>query len=212
MVFDMAGTTVADGGIIETAVRDVCGDAFDQQAFVTTRGGSKDAMFEALLGRERAADAMAQFNQRVLELIRLGRIEPIAGAEACFSELRTRGIGVCLTTGFADDIRLAVIDHLAWNDIIDASVSSVGEIAARPAPDMINLMANHMEITDPTTVAVVGDTVNDLRAASAAGAGLRVGVLTGAHDEILLRTADPTHVVDSIVVMPDLIDEFNAVR
>ena len=46
-------------------------------------------------------------------------------------------------------------------------------------------------VDDPGAVVVVGDTVSDLEAGSAGRAGAVVGVLSGAHDEALLRCGPP---------------------
>ena len=52
-------------------------------------------------------------------------------------------------------------------------------------------------VDDPRAVAVVGDTVSDLEAGRAAGAGAVVGVLSGAHDEATLgRRRIPALIAD----------------
>ena len=50
-------------------------------------------------------------------------------------------------------------------------------------------------VDDPRAVVVVGDTVSDLEAGHAAGAGAVVGVLSGAHDEATLAAASPTAII-----------------
>jgi phosphoglycolate phosphatase-like HAD superfamily hydrolase len=59
--------------------------------------------------------------------------------------------------------------------------------------------------TDVRNVAVVGDTTSDLLAGSRAGAGLVVGVLTGAHDSARLATAPHTHLLASVRQLPALV-------
>jgi phosphoglycolate phosphatase-like HAD superfamily hydrolase len=54
-------------------------------------------------------------------------------------------------------------------------------------------------------VAVVGDTPLDLIAGKRAGAGLLVGVLTGAGDRQALRAAGASHVIGSIGELPSLL-------
>ena len=53
-------------------------------------------------------------------------------------------------------------------------------------------------LDDPSAVAVVGDTVSDLEAGNAAGAGAVVGVLSGAHDRATLTAASPTAVIADV--------------
>ena len=47
-------------------------------------------------------------------------------------------------------------------------------------------------------MAVVGDTVSDLEAGHAAGAGAVIGVLSGAHDEAALAAASPTAIIADV--------------
>jgi phosphoglycolate phosphatase-like HAD superfamily hydrolase len=53
---------------------------------------------------------------------------------------------------------------------------------------------------------VVGDTVSDLQAGSAAHAGSVVGVLTGAHDEATLTAAPHTAILPDITGLIGLLE------
>jgi phosphoglycolate phosphatase-like HAD superfamily hydrolase len=57
---------------------------------------------------------------------------------------------------------------------------------------------DRLGVGDPQVVAVVGDTVSDLQAGNAAGAGMVVGVLSGAHDAATLEAASPTAVLADV--------------
>ena len=52
---------------------------------------------------------------------------------------------------------------------------------------------------------MAGDTVADMRCGVNAGAGLVVGVRTGAHQATALRDAGATHVLTSIADLPGLL-------
>jgi len=118
----------------------------------------------------------------------------------------TCAAAVCLTTGFAPSTRDALLDALDWNGEIDLALSpaDVGG-RGRPAPDMILAAMERLGVADPATVAVVGDTVSDLEAGTAAGAGAVVGVLTGAHDEARLSAAPHTAIVSDVGCLPELL-------
>ena len=60
-------------------------------------------------------------------------------------------------------------------------------------------------VEDPRAVAVVGDTVSDLEAGHAAGAGAVIGVLSGAHDAATLATASPTAVIADVTSLIDVL-------
>jgi phosphoglycolate phosphatase-like HAD superfamily hydrolase len=62
-----------------------------------------------------------------------------------------------------------------------------------------------LEIDEVGAVAVVGDTASDLVAGRRAGAGIVVGVLTGAHDRAELEAVPPTRVLGSVAELPDLL-------
>lgn len=95
---------------------------------------------------------------------------------------------------------------LGWGaDGIDATVCGDEVAAGRPSPAMILEAMRRTGIVDPAAVMVVGDTVLDLQAGSAAGAGWVVGVTSGAHDHARLLQAPHTHLLQSIAEIPKLL-------
>jgi phosphoglycolate phosphatase-like HAD superfamily hydrolase len=70
---------------------------------------------------------------------------------------------------------------------------------------MLKESARALSISDSSDVAVVGDTIADMQAGVAFGAGEVIGVLTGTHDENQLRTAGATLIVHSVADIPSLI-------
>jgi phosphoglycolate phosphatase-like HAD superfamily hydrolase len=63
---------------------------------------------------------------------------------------------------------------------------------------MILSAMERFAIADPAAVAVVGDTVSDLEAGTAAHAGAVIGVLSGAHDEATLAGAPHTAILEDV--------------
>ena len=57
-------------------------------------------------------------------------------------------------------------------------------------------------VDDVRSLAVAGDTANDLLAGWRAGAGVVAGVLTGAHGRAELEAAPHTHILDGIADLP----------
>ena len=55
------------------------------------------------------------------------------------------------------------------------------------------------------SVVVVGDPTSDVAAGRPAGAGLVVGVLTGAHDPVALVAAGADAVIDDVSALPALL-------
>ena len=212
-VLDMAGTTVRDDGVVSAAFDaaldavGVAGEGPERERAVAhvhaTMGQSKLAVFRSLLGDEhRAQVAAAAFDDAYLARLAAGSIEPLPGAEATFDALAARGIRVCLTTGFSDAVRLAVLDVLGWRDRVDLSLSPGDGIRGRPAPDLVLVALMRLEIDAVWQVAVAGDTRADLEAGHAAGAAVIAGVGTGAHGLDELAAAPHTHLLDSVAELP----------
>jgi phosphonatase-like hydrolase len=213
---DMAGTTVRDDGAVEsafdealTAVGVVKGTRrYDEaHAFVReTMGWSKADVFAQLLDNREAERATVQFASAYETIVAAGEVEPIQGAHDVLVDLRTRGVRICLTTGFAPSTRDALLDALEWRAAIDLALSPADVGRGRPAPDLVLGAMARLGIEDPSAVAVVGDTISDLEAGAAARAGAVVGVLTGAHDEATLTAAPHTAILPDITGLIRLLE------
>jgi phosphoglycolate phosphatase len=204
---DMAGTTVADDGLVLTAFGRALDDigVHDQVVrgrmidyVVETMGESKITVFRALLGDEDDAQAAnTAFETAYGDLI--GGIKPLPGAVETFAALRDLGIKTVLTTGFARSTQDAILAQLGWHDLVDATLCP-GDVGGRgrPYPDMILTAVLRLGVPDVRAVAVVGDTTTDIAAGLAAGASIVAGVTTGAHDRARLLGAGATHVLDGV--------------
>ncbi|MDA2807085.1 phosphonatase-like hydrolase [Nocardiopsis suaedae] len=217
VVCDMAGTAVADEGLVEHAF-----DAAAREAGVApggaehtrmrryvqaTMGASKIAVFRDLFGdEERARTANAAFERAYAEAVGQGHCAPVPGAEEAMDRLRSQGRAVVLTTGFAPATRDAVVDALGWRGRVDGALSPADAGRGRPYPDLVLAALLRTGAADAVReVAVVGDTRSDVTAGRRAGAGLVAGVLTGAHGEDDLRGAGADAVLGSVAELPDLL-------
>ncbi|MFC9433468.1 phosphonatase-like hydrolase [Nocardia sp. NPDC057030] len=215
-VLDMAGTTVADGGLVLRAF-DAAATAAGieaegprreqaRQYVLDTMGQSKIAVFRALLDDEdRAQAANAAFERAYEALIDEVEITPIPGAAEAIGTLRGAGVQVALTTGFSRSTQDRLLNALDWRDIADLTLAPSDAGRGRPFPDLVltALLRLHADAVD--RVAVLGDTTSDVATGLAAGARIVAGTLTGAHDEAQLRAAGATHVVPSVVEFAELV-------
>jgi phosphonatase-like hydrolase len=220
VVLDMAGTTVADDGLVL--------EAFDAAATVVglpvagaereaarqyvldTMGQSKIEVFRALFGDEKRAQTANTAFEKAYENAIDGGVVAIAGAEAAITTLRDAGVRVVLTTGFSAGTQQRILDALGWNELADLVLAPGSGGRGRPYPDLVLNALLRMGIDDTTLndvaqVAVVGDTGNDVLSGRRAGASIVVGVLTGAHDRDALLAAGATHVLDSVAELPGLL-------
>jgi phosphonatase-like hydrolase len=205
---DMAGTTVCDDGAVESAFGAALATVgiepgssrYDEARTLVleTMGWSKADVFAALLDADAAARATAAFALAYEEIVARGAVQEIPGALAALRELRSAGVQVCLSTGFAPSTRDALLHALGWEAEIDLALSPADVGRGRPAPDMILGAMQRLGVEDPGAVAVAGDTVSDLQAGAAAQAGAVIGVLSGAHDRATLEAAPHTALIQDI--------------
>lgn len=219
VVLDMAGTTVADDGTVERAFERVAErlnigatpEAREEalEYVRVTMGQSKIEVFRAITGDEVLAQAAnASFESAYAEIVAEEGVSEIPGARATIEQLQAAGITVALTTGFARPTVDTILDALGWNDLADIVLTPADAGRGRPHPDLPLTALLRTETTSVDAMIVVGDTASDMLSGCRAGAGLVVGVLTGAHDEEQLTDAGAEEVIDSIIELPELLGLF----
>ncbi|UDY36882.1 phosphonatase-like hydrolase [Dermatobacter hominis] len=218
VVMDMAGTTVADDGLVVAAFTEAVrtlGITPDHERFpammdhvLATMGESKLTVFRALFegDEELARSANAAFEDAYADLVDDGRCEALPGAAETITALQERGLRVALTTGFAPRTRDAILAALGWDGLVELALSpaDVGG-RGRPYPDLNLTALLRLGATDVRAVATVGDTAFDVLAGLSAGAGVVAGVLSGAHDRPTLQAAGAHHVIDAVSDLPPLL-------
>ncbi|MFE2287385.1 phosphonatase-like hydrolase [Streptomyces sp. NPDC059443] len=219
IVLDMAGTTVADGGLVERAferaaerlgVEPGSADHAAKLQYVRdTMGESKISVFRHLFGSEELARrANSAFEEAYGELVDGGLIAPIPGAREAIEKLRGDGRTVVLTTGFARVTQDAILDALGWQGLADLTLCPADAGGrGRPYPDMVLAAFLRTGAVDGVReVVVAGDTAYDMLSGVRSGAGIVAGVLTGAHDRAALTGHGATHVLGSIAELPAVLE------
>lgn len=213
---DLAGTTVRDDGAVEAAFLDALvasGVGPDDArgapmlAYVrSTMGTSKIEVFRALLSDEAAAQAASgAFEDAYAARLDAGDVEPIPGAEQAIARLQAAGVRVALLTGFSAATRDRLVDALGWKGVADLLVCPAEAGRGRPYPDMVLTALLRLGVDDVRRVLVAGDTAADVVSGLRAGAGLVVGVLSGADDATRLLDAGAMHLADTIADVPGLL-------
>lgn len=214
-VFDMAGTTIDDHGLVYEALRRAVEEtgapveADDLQRYMGTE--KRYAIRElAAIGGVQLDDAVldgrfARFTELLRQLYADQPPVGLPGVAEAIDLLRAAGVKMALTTGFAADTGAPLLDSLGWWDRLDAVVYASEVAQGRPAPYMIFRAMEATGVLDTATVLVAGDTVVDLQAAAHAGAGWRIGVLTGSLGGESLRGHGETHIVEGVRVIPELL-------
>ncbi|BDZ49168.1 phosphonoacetaldehyde hydrolase [Frondihabitans sucicola] len=224
-VFDMAGTTIDDGGAVYRALSSAvtgAGATVEPGDLQTWMGTDKVTAITALLelggvtpDHARVASTFDAFKQDLARAYAATPPFAFDGVESAIATLRSRGIKVALSTGFDRDVAEGLLGSLGWTVAqdpaawlsaevtLDAVVTTSDVRAGRPAPYLIH---HAMELTGVRSVAAVlaaGDTLVDLEAARNAGV-VSVGVLTGALSREALSAGPFDYVLDGVADVPDL--------
>ena len=218
VVLDMAGTTVADDGLVERAFDaaaaelGVLPDSPEHGTMLdyvrTTMGESKISVFRHLFPTEDEAQrGNRAFEAAYARLVGDGHCAPLPGAEDAIAALRGAGLTVVLTTGFSGATQRLILDALGWQAIADLALCPADAGGrGRPYPDLaLAALLRTGAADDVRELAVVGDTGYDMRCGASAGAGVVAGVLTGAHGAERLRADGATHVLASVAELPALL-------
>jgi phosphonatase-like hydrolase len=219
MVFDMAGTTVEDGGQVpaafSAALRE-CDIALTDDQLANVRGASKREAIAELVARHaspawkgRADEVYASFVHHLEREFGAG-VKPIAGAQEAFAFLRAHGVKVALTTGFDRDVAGMLLDALRWRSHADTFLCGDDVGRGRPAPYLIFQVMQATGVDCVHQVGALGDTVLDLQAGYNAGVKLNIGTLSGAHDRARLAAQPHTHLIASVADLPRLLQGANA--
>ncbi|HMV83475.1 MAG TPA: phosphonatase-like hydrolase [Blastocatellia bacterium] len=213
VIFDLAGTTVQDGGQVPQAFTSALaahGLVVTPEQLHQVRGASKRQAVLHFIpdGPERLARAeqvYATFRTQLAEAYQQSGVAPVAGAEQTFAWLRARDIRIALNTGFDREITALLLAALGWDQgVADAVVCGDDVSQGRPAPYLIFHALEATGVQSVHRTANVGDTSLDLQAGHHAGVGWNIGVLSGAHDRATLSAAPHTHLLASVADLPGL--------
>ncbi len=212
---DMAGTTIDEANIVYDVLRETVeaatGATIEDALLAKWTGTSK---YEAIVGLLRAlrseADAHVVFAQFSASLDDAYEEDPpilLPGIDGAVRRMREAGIKVALQTGYTRTVAETMLDAVGWRvgDDIDALVTSDEVTVSRPAPFLIFRSMEATDVRSVHEVLVAGDTPNDLKAGTAAGVAMVVGVLTGANTAEELGIEQHTHLLSSLADLDELL-------
>jgi phosphonatase-like hydrolase len=219
VVFDMAGTTISEGGAVYRCLRDTLeanGLVVDAADVHEVKGMDKYEALRILIERSEMSENLLpgldaiheDFVERMIEFYRCdSSVAEMPGTSETFRRLHLAGIKVALDTGFSRDIAQTLIDRLNWerNELIDASVTSDEVERGRPQSDMIRHLMLKLGVSDPQRIAKVGDTPADLLEGKNAGCGLVVGVTKGSSSREQLERFPHDYLIGSVAELPELL-------
>jgi len=207
MVYDMAGTTVQEGGIVyktlQTSMQND-GMAVSDEEMHPWHGAKKEAVIEHFA--RKAGTPEAELEERVIRVgnaflesideAYFNEASPVdhidIGLLGYFRQLKNVGIKIAFDTGYPESIQQGLITKLGFDKIADAYVSAYQVPEGRPFPYMIYNVMEKTNVMNVKRVCKVGDSVRDIEEGRNAGCGLVVGVLSGAdsYEELAAAGAD----------------------
>jgi phosphoglycolate phosphatase len=211
-VFDMAGTTVDDGGQVYEALRAAVEETgasvvpADLQRWMGTDKVTAIAELMSLGGQEPEQGRVERAFERFIELLRDSYAarppRPLEGVPEALAALREHGVKVALTTGFNDEVAQPLLASLGWDaSVVDAVVTTDDVEAGRPAPYMIHRAMERTGVLDVRSVLAAGDTAVDVQAGRNAGV-VAVGVLSGGADRATLEREDHDAILEGVREVP----------
>ena len=225
VVFDIAGTTLLDGGNVAIAFSEAMrehGYVIAQEEVNPLMGYQKPLAIKMLLEKYEQdpatitetliGDIHTRFVTLMIAYYKTGvGVEPLPGVEKVFSYLQDKGIRIGLDTGFSRDIAQAILDRLGWvrEGKVNYIVASDEVPSGRPAPFMIQKMMQEAGISDPLQVVKIGDTEVDINEGRNAGCLLSIGVTTGAFTREELERYHPTHIIDHLEELIPILESVN---
>jgi len=221
VVFDLAGTTVKDDDKVSKAfqfalrkygyeiplemINPIMGYEKTEAItkMLTTHEPDKDKITAALI-----TNIHQEFVELMIHYYQFADgIEALPHAEETMAALRGMGILVGVNTGFSRDIADAILTRLQWREknLIDYLVGSDEVERGRPYPFMIQKMMKEGGITTAEEVVKVGDTEVDVHEGQQAGCKYVIAVTTGSFTRLELEKYQPTHIIDDIAAVLDII-------
>lgn len=214
IVFDMAGTTVDEDNVVYKTVRaaiNSAGYSFSQEQVQAAGAGKEKSQairdVLALDGQahpeSEVAEIFADFKQRLKQAYDELQVTEQPGATKVFELLHEAGIRVVLNTGYDRKTAEGLVAKIGWTigKEIDGLVTASDVEKGRPGPDMIHLAMQQTGITDAQKVAKIGDSEIDIEEGKNADCGMTFGITTGAQSRQQLEAANPTHIVDGLEEM-----------
>lgn len=162
------------------------------------------ALWAGLVGRDDVAVLADEVNRRFMHYAETSLV-PVTDLPVLFGRLRRNGLRIGVATNDSELALHAQLRRLAIEELLDFRCGYDSGHGAKPGPGMVAAFAASLGLP-ARAIAVVGDSLHDLEMAHAAGAGLAIGVLTGASPrETLEPHAD--HVIASIADLEAVLAE-----
>lgn len=219
VVFDMAGTTVNEQNVVYKTLQKVVNEAGFSASLedVLLLGAGKEklqAIKDVIKSQEPGnySDELAnqiysKFMVALNDAYHHLEVSTFDQTVSVFDYLHQKDIKIVLNTGYNRPIATSLIEKLNWQEgkEFDLLITADDVSNGRPAPDMIHLAMEKLEVNNPEQIVKIGDSQIDIEEGKAANCGMTIGVTTGAQTEEQLKDASPDFVIHSLVNLKSLV-------
>lgn len=200
VLFDLDGTLLDSlGGTAEALVETLAAHGHDvsRRAVLESLGHSLPDVIATLCGLSPGEAAPLADDYRALYYGRYyDRVEPLPGAEPLLAALAAAGVPLGLVTSRRERYARLVLAHHRWASRFAVVVGQDTAAAPKPDPAPVVCALTGLGVEAGST-AFVGDTCEDMAAATAAGVGTIIG-LTHIRRASELRAAGATHTASGL--------------
>ena len=214
--FDLAGTIVADGSVLERAFAEAIATqgvvpgtaAYARSMVVVDRSGGlppRDVMHTLFAGDEAQAQAAyLSFERSYRTVVDRFGLTTVPGALNVLDQLSRSSLKVCLISGFSRPTSRLMLERLGISRRADLTLSLDEASHGFPRPDLVLTAVLRLGIEDVAAVAVVGAGENVITGGRRAGARTLVGI-SGDREAQRLRVAGATHLIKTVAELPALL-------
>ena len=209
LVFDMAGTTINERGIVYDTLYDTIknfGLNISRSEINKWHGSNKYEVLNHYLNKDNVKVNESikiqlhnnfdnNLKERYFYSSSIDLIDP--NIPVLFNKINEKDIKIALNTGYSKDIQDSIIKKLRMNEFIDDYISSDQVKLGRPEPFMINKLMEQNNIFESKSVIKFGDTQNDILEGINANCLASIGVLSGADCEKKLSNSD--YILESVM-------------
>jgi phosphonatase-like hydrolase len=214
IVFDMAGTTVEEKGIVYDTLFHTLkqfGKNITKKEIEQWHGFNKYEVLEHYISKNKTEEIynvlksqlFTNFENNLMNAYsvpsNISMMDKNMGE--LFESIRNKDIKVALNTGYPNFIRDKIINSLDMKHMIDDCISSNEVPQGRPSPYMIQELMKRNQIDSAFSVIKVGDTPVDIQEGQNAKCGLTIGVLSGAGNSKELYQSKANCVIRSVMDM-----------
>lgn len=208
VVFDLDGTLL-DGreGIFwqyEQLTKQFDGASASRNEIASAMHGNVEDVVRSLVKNENVSlDVLLnRYDELVVES--LTNLQPYSGVTELLPILRRVGVRVAaVTSGTHHSVN--ALETMGIKQYFEIIITSQHTSNPKPHPEGILLALKHMAVP-ANEAAVVGDTIADIEAGKRANVAKTIAVTHGFGTVEALREAQPTHVIDDIPSLLDVLD------